>query len=73
MDNFKCRGVEIRTDKKENVIRVINNEKVILETRNPLEAWTTYIQTLDCKIRRELESWCVKHNRNPTTGKRHGD
>ena len=68
MDNFKCRGVEIRTDKKESVIRVINDEKVILETQNPLEAWTVYIQTLDCKIRKELESWCIKHNRDTTTG-----
>lgn len=68
MDNFKCRGVEIRTDKKESVIRVINDEKVILETQNPLEAWTVYIQTLDCKIRKELENWCIKHNRNLTTG-----
>ena len=68
MDNLKCRGVEIRTDKKENIIRVINDEKIILETQNPLEAWTVYIQTLDCKIRKELENWCVKHNRDPTTG-----
>ena len=68
MDSFKCRGVEIRTDKKENVIRVINDGKVILETQNPLEARTVYIQTLDCKVRKELENWCIKHNRNLTTG-----
>ena len=68
MDSFKCRGVEIRTDKKENVIRVINDGKVILETQNPLEAWTVYIQTLDCKVRKELENWCINHNRNLTTG-----
>ena len=68
MDSFKCRGVEIRTDKKENVIRVINDGKVILETQNPLEAWTVYIQTLDCKVRKELDNWCIKQNRNLTTG-----
>ena len=73
MDNFRCRGVEIRTDKKENIIRVINDEKIILETQNPLEAWTIYIQILDCKIRKELESWCIKHNRDPTTGEWYGD
>ena len=60
MDNFKCRGVEIRTDKKENIIRVINDGKVILETQNPLEAWTVYIQTLDCKIRKELRKLVYK-------------
>ena len=62
-------GREIpRRAKKENIIRVINDEKIILETQNPLEAWTIYIQILDCKIRKELESWCIKHNRDPTTG-----
>lgn len=73
MDNFKCRGVEIRTDKKENVIRVIDSGNAVLKTRNPLEAWTTYIQILDCKIRKELESWCIKHKRNPITGEHYGD
>ena len=68
MANLKHRGVEIQTEKKKSTIRVINDEKVILETQNPLEAWTVYIQTLDCKIRKELESWCIKHNRDPITG-----
>lgn len=68
MDDFKCKGIEIRTDKKEKITRVIDNGVILLETQNPLEAWTIYIQTLDCKIRKELESWCLKHEKNPATG-----